>query len=155
VVIAIIGILASVVLSSVHSARQRAQYSRALSEMKAIQLAAHLYSDDHNFTFPPDADRTISPGLEPYLQQHIDASHLPKAPFPGSVYDWDSWVIGGEKITQISIRFCEIDCSNCQFPDKPWATDFDCHSSMYLCLEGPCRSHVSKPISHPGHCVNC
>lgn len=155
VVIAIIGILASVVLSSIHGAKNRAQYNRAVLEMRQMETALFLYSEDHGHVYPNDVSRSIPPGLEVYLHNPSNLGAWPNAPFPGSVYDWDNWDIAGEKVYQISIRFCDVGGANCHFPDEPWAIGFDKNSAMYLCIQGPCRSHSSEPLTHPGHCVNC
>jgi hypothetical protein len=32
---------------------------------------------------------------------------------------------------------------------------WDSYSAMYYCVKGSCRSHQSKPINHPGFCINC
>jgi hypothetical protein len=26
---------------------------------------------------------------------------------------------------------------------------------VYYCIEGACRSHINRPINHPGYCINC
>lgn len=106
IVIAIIAILASSVIASVRRARESAYFSKAKLEMKSIVGSLELYKDDNGGNFPPDADRDIPPGLEPYLAP----GNWPQAAWPGSVFDWDNWddPITHEKIYQISIRFCPI-----------------------------------------------
>lgn len=161
VVIAIIGILASIVQSKISHARERAQYNRALLEMRHMETALFLYREDHAQVFPADVDRSLPPGLETYLHNPSNVGAWPDAPLPGSVYDWDNWsptdlTYGPfEQVYQISIRFCKIDGTDCHFPNQPWATGFDAQSAMYYCIQGPCRSHPSKPVSHKGYCVNC
>ncbi len=54
VVISIIGLLSSVVLASLNSARAKARDARRLSDIHQIQLALALYYDDNNNTYPPD-----------------------------------------------------------------------------------------------------
>jgi len=51
VVIAVIGILSSIVLSSMSSTRERAKDGRRISDVKQIQLALELYYDV-NSTYP-------------------------------------------------------------------------------------------------------
>ena len=154
IVIAIIGILTSVTLVSVRRSRDKAYEVRAKSELLSIAKSLQLYWIDHS-EYPPDANRDVPPGLESYLAPGI----WPDAAWPGSVFDWDNWDDPdnpGEKIYQISIRFCPAGQPNqCQFPNESYAEDFDIHSSVYYCLQGACRSHVSQPIDHPGYCVNC
>ncbi len=48
VVIAIIGLLSSMILASVNSAREKARDARRFADMRQIQLALELYYDDHN-----------------------------------------------------------------------------------------------------------
>ena len=101
-----------------------------------------------------DADRDLPPGIEEFL----GPGEWPDAPWPGSVYDWEAWEDPetGDEIHQISIRFCPLgQAENCHFPNQDWAEDFDYYSSVYFCLEGVCRSHINRPVDHPGYCVNC
>ena len=51
VVISIIGVLASVVLSSLESARASARDVERISDLKQIQTALEMYRNDHGF-FP-------------------------------------------------------------------------------------------------------
>ena len=63
VVIAIIGVLASTVLASLNSAREKARNARRKTDMRQLELAIQLYYDT-NGTFPPSvttaADSTHS-----------------------------------------------------------------------------------------------
>ncbi|MEK7074200.1 MAG: type II secretion system protein, partial [Patescibacteria group bacterium] len=52
VVIAIIGVLASAVLASLNSAREKARNARRKTDMRQLELAIQLYYDT-NGTFPP------------------------------------------------------------------------------------------------------
>lgn len=151
IVISIIGILSAIAIPTLLSFRHKAYLAKAKAEFRSIETSLELYYSD-NLEYPSDTNRDIPPGLEDYLAPGI----WPDAAWPGSVLDWDNWVIGGEQIYQISARFCPIgQPSECQFPDEEWAEDFDISSAVYYCLEGPCRSHSGKPIDHPGYCVNC
>lgn len=158
VVVAIIGFISSIGVSSLSKGRDKAHYARALAEFKTMSQALELYFID-NGTYPPDVARNIPPGIGGYLAGENIAS-WPKAPWPGSLFDWENWDDPdnpGKRIYQISIRFCPQGgpLSSCKFPDEPWATGFDVKSALYYCIEGSCRSHGSEPISYPGHCVNC
>ena len=117
--------------------------------------ALEMYiSSNNNGNYPDDVDRDLPSGVEQYL----GAGQWPNAPWPGSIYDWDNWTdpVTGQKIYQISIRFCPLgQPDQCRFPDRPWAANFDYYSSAYWCILGPCRAHISKPINHPGYCLNC
>jgi prepilin-type N-terminal cleavage/methylation domain-containing protein len=157
-VIAILGILANIVLPSLLFAKERARYSRALLELRQIEDALHLYNEQYG-TYPNDASRNIPPGLEEFLAAN-DIDNWPDAPWSGSVYDWDAWDdpdTPGERIYQISIRFCPIGgpIENCNFPHFDWALNFGVNSAMYYCVSGACRAHIAEPIGYPGYCVNC
>lgn len=52
VVISIIGLLSSVVLSSLNSVRAKARDSVRLSELNQVSKALMLYFNDHNLTYP-------------------------------------------------------------------------------------------------------
>ncbi len=152
VVIAIIGILATIVVINVRQSRESGYFVTAKQELGSVAQSLELYADDHNRAYPPDVDRDMPPGLEKYLAP----GNWPKAPWPGSVYDWDNWEVDGQRIYQISIRFCPLgEPENCKFPNQDWAEDFDYWSSVYYCISGPCRSHSNRPIDHSGYCVNC
>lgn len=154
IIIAVIGILAAIVVINVRQSRESGYFVAAKQELGSVAQSLELYAMDHNRAYPPDVDRDMPPGLEEYLAP----GDWPKAPWPGSVYDWDNWndPDTGEKIYQISIRFCPYgEPENCNFPNQDWAKDFDYYSSVYYCILGPCRSHISKPIDYPGYCVNC
>ncbi len=151
IVIAIIGLLSSVVLSSMSGTRDQAYLARAQSEAESFHSAVLLYRQDNN-EYPPDEDRSIPSEMESYLGNEA----WPDGPWPGSVYDWDNWEIDGERVMQLSIRFCEYDNpSSCQFPDADWAEDFKVNSAVYYCIEGECRPHEEEPADYPGYCLNC
>jgi len=157
-IITIIGILANVMLPSYFLAKERARYSRALLELRQIEDALHLYTEEYG-VYPDDASRNIPPGLEDFLAES-DVDNWPDAPWAGSVYDWDAWDdpdIPGERIYQISIRFCPIGgpLEDCNFPRLAWASGFGVNSAMYYCVSGACRPHIAEPVGYPGHCVNC
>lgn len=158
IVISIIGILASIILPAFGTVRQKAYFAIAKKELRSIEDSLFLYLEDHNEIYPADTNRDIPPGLEDYLAPGL----WPDAAWPGSVFDWDNWSANNlsyepkEQVYQISIRFCPIgEPDECQFPDFDWAENFDINSAVYYCLQGPCRSHPSKPVDHPGYCVNC
>ncbi len=56
VVIGIIGVLASVVLASLNTARRKSRDARRVSDMKQVQLALELYFDSQNPTAYPAGD---------------------------------------------------------------------------------------------------
>jgi prepilin-type N-terminal cleavage/methylation domain-containing protein len=155
-VISIIGILATMILPIASAYKAKAYMARAKAEMRTIATALEQYANDHGGAYPPDASRDLPAGLAPYL----GSGDWPKAPWPGSVYDWDNWGPSDlayppqQQTYQISVRFCTTP-ESCNFPNESWAAGFDYYSSVYLCLSGSCRSHSSQPVTHPGLCVNC
>jgi len=137
-----------------HQALEVAYFVKAKKELRSIHDALEFYKDANGGNYPPDTNRDVPPGLEQYLSQGI----WPDAPWPGSFFDWDNWdePDTGEKIYQISIRFCPIGNPNeCRFPNEDWAKSFDISSSVFYCIEGRCRSHIAEQPNHPGYCVNC
>ena len=152
VVIAIVGILAAVVLTNISNARHSAFEARAQMEIRSFATAMQLYLSTHG-DYPDDVDRGIPSGLETYLA----SDGWPQGPWPDSIYDWDNWEIDGERVIQLSVRFCPVGgpLSACTFPKASWANNFDIHSAYFYCFEGACRSHVSRPRNHPGYCMNC
>lgn len=157
IVIAIIGILGSVLVSKLMNAKEKAYMSRSKAEFMTMYNALSQYYLD-NGVYPADANRNIPPGLEPYLAGY-QLGTWPGAPWPNSVYDWENWTdTNGSKIYQISIRFCPSGSSQlsaCTFPNEPWASGFGVNSAVYYCVEGACRAHLSEPPTYPGYCVNC
>ncbi|MCX6791224.1 MAG: prepilin-type N-terminal cleavage/methylation domain-containing protein [Candidatus Gribaldobacteria bacterium] len=158
IVIAIIGILSAFTFLQYGDAVKKSRYSRAQTELSSIARGILMYSIDHKNNFPLDVSRDLPPGLDHYMS--IENS-WPRAAWPESVFDWDNWIdpSTGQPIYQISIRFCPLNpvgsIDFCKFPDEAWAKDFDYYSAAYWCIQGACRSHISKPIDHPGWCINC
>lgn len=161
VVISILGLLSSIVLVSVQRAKRKAYYTRGELEAREIGTAMELYALDNNERYPCDIGRSLPPGLEKYLSTSPD---WPKAPWPGSVYDWDYWSSSdpgcagsltyppnSEPVYQLSIRFCDPSCV-CNYPYESWASGFDCQSSIYWCVSGLCRAHGNAEYDHPGCC---
>ena len=82
VVIAIIGLLSSVVLSSLNSARSKSRDARRLGDLKQLQTALELIFDDTSPPEYPDALTSLSSG------DYIPA--LPTDPRTGSAYLYDN-----------------------------------------------------------------
>ena len=150
VVVAVVSVLATLLYTGITAAQNKAYTARAVKEFRSFAQAMTVYLLK-NDTYPPDVNRDIPAGLEPYLANN---GNWPDGPYPGSVYDWDN-IGGADPYIQISLRFCDINGNNCRFPIESWAQDFDKNSAMYWCFEGVCRSHSSQPVDHPGYCVNC
>lgn len=155
ITIGVIGILSSVVLTSVTKMREKAYFARAKADMKSMALALELYASEHSNNYPADVSRDLPAGLESYL----GGGTWPKASWPGSIFDWDNWndPVTGKKIYQISVRFCPVggEITDCNFPKETWANEFGLNSAVYYCIKGACRSHINESVDYPGYCLNC
>jgi prepilin-type N-terminal cleavage/methylation domain-containing protein len=153
VVIAIIGVLGTVIFSSVGSAREAAYEARANAEFRSFVSALQIYLTNNFTGYPPDVDRGIPPGIE----ENLPNEDWPNGPWPNSIYDWDVFDVGSETAYQLSIRFCPQngDLSDCRFPNQDWAENFDVNSSYFYCFDGPCQAHPEEDADYPGYCFNC
>lgn len=155
IVIAVIAILATIGIVSYRGIQEKAYFSRSKNELRELSAATVVYYQREG-KWPDDVDRDVPSEIHKYLSSSSIA--WPKAPWPGSVYDYDNFIgSDGEQVIQVSIRFCPLGgtLASCKFPREPWATGFDIDSSAYWCVTGKCRAHSSKPDSHPGYCMNC
>ena len=158
-VVSIMAMLAALLLGALAAARDKAYYGRALQEFNSMNEALQLYLAANNNVFPPDASRDQPAAFSTYLAGYTTTT-WPKGPWPGSFYDWDNWDDPdhvGQKIYQISIRFCPASgtLADCRFPKASWASNFGLDSAVYYCISGYCRPHESEPVTYPGLCVNC
>jgi prepilin-type N-terminal cleavage/methylation domain-containing protein len=167
-VVMVLGILATIAYATVgQSYKQKAYYTRAIAELNAMGNAASLYVSKYN-DYPADVVRDVPADLKEFVQGQENIDEWPKAPWPGSVYDYDNWPPdsnGPNHTYQISIRLCNAgDTATCkknankylkEYVTADTLANWDSYSSVYYCIKGSCRSHQSKPMSHPGYCINC
>jgi general secretion pathway protein G len=111
VVIAIIGILSSVVVTSLNSARVKTRDAKRLSDIKQIQLALEMYQDA-NSHYPTDITST---SLSPYL------SLIPTDPSTGAAYKYAYYPSSDP--TSFHLGAVLEDASNSNF-----SNDKDCNS---------------------------
>lgn len=78
VVISIIGVLSTIVLSSLGSARDRVRDTKKISDIKSIQTALEMYHLDNNSY--PTGVATINCNLELRLGALVDDGYLPSLP---------------------------------------------------------------------------
>ncbi len=71
VVISIMGLLASLMLVSFNSAREKAKRTVAVSNQRQLQKAMELYYNDMGF-YPPDVNRGWDPGIAKALPYNTD-----------------------------------------------------------------------------------
>lgn len=157
IVVVVIAILAVITMVTYVNFQKRAVKNRAISEVSAIARAVNLYHADKG-AYPDDVERNIPVGIFDYTGNENAPSQWPLAPWPGSVYDYDYFTgTDDEDVVQVSIRFCPIGgpLSACNFPQEPWAADFDLQSSAYWCITGMCRAHPNSADTHPAYCINC
>jgi hypothetical protein len=148
-------VLAATVLISINPRRiqDETHFSQAKEHLNLLNNAMEAYLVLHNGEYPPDVDR----GIPSALVSELKTGNWPHTPWGSpTTYDWDNINEDGEQYYQFSIRFCALtDSSNCKFPQLEWAEDFDHLSSVYWCMEGPCRAHRNSAPDHPALCVNC
>lgn len=147
-VMVIFMVIVSVVVVATRSARQSAKIKKTAQDLTGLATALAMYYDDYS-VYPADVSRGMPSGIENYLVTR----KLPAGLWSDSCYDWENWTdpATGAKIYQISLRFC---CSG-EGACNPPIAGFDRDSAIYYCIQGACRSHINKPITHPGICVNC
>jgi len=163
VVISIISILSSIALGALNEAKEKAYMAAAQIQIGSILNALAFYINE-NGEYPDEVNRDIPNEIQQFLVQN----EWPAAPWPGSIYDWDNWIIdngdgnGPRQVYQITIRFCPAgnsDVSKCVWPNTPFDTSgWKAKSAVYYCLEGPCTStndFIPPQPDYPGYCLNC
>lgn len=167
IVITLIGIIAGFTYSfAVPRWRGRAYYTRSIAELNTMGSAVKLYVTKYN-EYPADVVRDVPSSIKEFIQDDQGAE-WPEAPFPGSVYDYENWPAdanGPNDTVQVSIRMCNAgDTATCKANARKYLEGYvseatlnawDANSSMYYCIKGSCRSHQSRPMTHPGYCINC
>lgn len=102
VVISIIGLLASVALVALNSARAKARWARMMADFKQTGVAAELLLQNEGF-YPCDVPPNADPGtggataeeniycVRKGLVQTGLISQFPRPPCTGWEYDWENW----------------------------------------------------------------
>ncbi|MDD7986221.1 type II secretion system protein [Lentisphaera marina] len=125
VVIAIIGILASLLLPSLSHAREKARRASCLSDNRQLAMMAFFYADDNNGVLPLDGRSEASNGLKPHLWR--SDMFMPYMSGVPSVDDLDNGVVKFEDVGAFEI----FNCSSADFPwpETDWHTNPDHGSS--------------------------
>lgn len=91
VVITIIGLLSSVVLASLNTARQKARIARAQSDLKQLQLAFEMFLDDRN-EYPPFGSDLCSACSNPPNSTWVNVvDELVSGRYMGARLEKDPW----------------------------------------------------------------
>lgn len=160
IVIAIIGILSSVVIASLMTTRDKARLAETKSEMKSFRNALQLYRNDHG-EYPDDVTRSVPPDL---MDTYLTEDFWPGGSWPDTTYDWDAWNTdnAGESddIYQITLRCGGKDnkSDDCRYLettewDNAGTCDLNENSAIYFCIKGDCVPHESDPDTC-GKCLN-
>lgn len=161
IVIAVVGIIATLITTSISNDSERTAFSKAQADLNNIGSAVLLYANKYN-SYPTP----VAKGIPASLVEFIDAPqnvNLVNGPWPNSNYDYKYWDVNGDGVNDtitINVRFCppngdSTPIGNCTFPDETWAASFNTYSSVYYCVKGYCRSHPAAAYTNPGYCINC
>lgn len=95
IVIAIIGLLATLAIISLTTAQRKARDTKRIADMKSIQTAAELYFSDQS-TYPAPGNWTaLQTALSPYISQvPVDPNHT-----AGTLYAYGFCTAGGNCAT--------------------------------------------------------
>ncbi len=125
VVIAIIAILASMLLPSLHKARQRAKTALCINNLKQLGLVVTLYLDDHEDWCPPYNDGNGSSAsakwygkMRPYLEN-----------VAGVNADWTDWATTDEAYFE-NVKLAG--CFHCPSEKGPKSFTLDYGLNAYL-----------------------
>ncbi len=86
IVIAIIGVLSSIVVVSLNKARARGKDAKATMELRQIEVAAMMDFEDYG-NYAPDVTAGVNPRFVPTYMSTYDATY-----YCGTcLYDWQNW----------------------------------------------------------------
>ena len=111
IVIAIIGLLSSVVLASLNSARKKARVSRTLADLNQLNKVLALYADDKNGNYPCFDHSWNDAQEKSWSSSYI--SLWPKTPW-GTDYHWEH----SQQGLTFSISIRDVTVDEAQMLDK-------------------------------------
>lgn len=118
VVMAIIGILATLITINLTNAKYKANYTRVLADMDSIADAARLYKQEKK-EWPANVNRNTLP-TDTAFSQYLPS--WPKTPCPGLCYDYDNYFDPPATQSQIGITIKYCPSANIQF-NTLWPPD--------------------------------
>lgn len=151
VVVALIGLLSSIVYVSHRGRLARSRLAKVEAHLATASTALFQFAADNGYVYPPDTSRALPTGLEPYLS---NTNFTTERIFPFGVFDYDNWTIGGQKVYQVSYRLCSLSDPDSRCSDPVLFPDFVKNSAIYYCISGNCVPHESSP-NVPAYCVTC
>ncbi len=160
IVIIILWVLIAALIPKILGVKEAAYIASAKANFRMINGALQMLLSNNGGIYPPDSPRNVLPvTLEPYL--NTQPMNQRAGPRPSSVYDRDNVTTPSQSpiqpYIQLGIRFCPIawPIDACRFPNEVRASWFDINSSVFFCVNGPCRSHAFEAITYPGKCLDC
>jgi len=127
VVIAIIAILAAMLLPALSKAKEKAQRTTCLSNLKQMQLCWILYTDDYNDYCPPNG-----PGLDPRMKD-----------VPG----YEAWLYGD---VQVDINTTNIE-QGVLFPYNRSVRIYVCPDDRFMVVRGGQNYPTTRSFSMVNH----
>lgn len=113
VVIAIIGLLSTLSILALNSARARARDAKRISDIKQVQTALEMYYND-NAQYPATADVTFDGASSLATNSIIYMAKLPAAPIPpdgtcttsNNPYTYTATTLGGSSAGSYTLTYC-------------------------------------------------
>ena len=140
VVIAIIGILSSVVLSSLSTARGRANDAKIRSDLRQLSNALNLYYDRYGTMPAGTSDAPIATSLQPLVTEGFIPS-IPSSPNPNYPYRYHLYGSGSTGALVVATFQATPASTGYAGSCRPWASTVNnwCTqaSTTYYCMCNP------------------
>ena len=144
-VVAIIGLIVSIVLSSLSTARQRGNDTARIQSVHQVQSALQLYSTSNNGTFPPNDQATLADYLVNGSKRYI-GSIDPRIVYKGTDINNNSCSMpSGCASYHLGIPLIGLD-------NKALTTDKDMVTGVFDGTKDDCTS--TGPTSKPDKCFD-
>ena len=106
ILVPVISLLVAIMLPAVNAARDLARQTVALSNMRQLSMATHMYAAEHDDRLP-DPDNWLQQ-IKPYAGSDIDnLIRMPSSPKSGRAFAMNGWLVddSGAGILQSSLRY--------------------------------------------------